>query len=90
MVSFSPICLHCFYCFGHSLRLFGNVFFHALSRSFLLLILCWTAAVTYVDALPNLVDASPDIADASPHTSIKSWTHDDVRKWLKEVGLEDR
>ena len=52
--------------------------------------MCWTAAETYVDASPNLVDSSPDIVDASPHTSIKSWTHDDVRKWLKEVGLEDR
>lgn len=78
------------YCFGHCLRLFRNFFFHALSRSCLLLILCWNAAETYVDASPNLVDSSPDIVDASPHTSIKSWTHDDVRKWLKEVGLEDR
>lgn len=89
-ISFFLICLHCFYCFGHCLRLFRNFCFHALSRSCLLLILCWTAAETYVDASPNLVDASPDIVDASSHTSIKSWTHDDVRKWLKEVGLEDR
>ena len=61
-----------------------------MSRSFLFLIMCWTAAETYVDASPNLVDSSPDVVDASPHTSIKSWTYDDVRKWLKEVGLEDR
>lgn len=77
-------------CFGHCLRLFRYFFVTLCRVAVYLLILCWTAAETYVDASPNLVDASPDIVDASLDTSIKSWTHGDVRKWLKEVGLEDR
>lgn len=31
-----------------------------------------------------------DVVDASPQTSIKSWTCGDVKKWLNDVGLENR
>ena len=34
--------------------------------------------------------AIADSVDASPQTSIKSWTCGDVKKWLNEVGLENR
>ena len=30
------------------------------------------------------------VVDASPQSSIRSWTHGDVKSWLKDVGLEDR
>ena len=30
------------------------------------------------------------VVDASPQSSIRSWTHSDVKSWLKDVGLEDR
>ena len=31
-----------------------------------------------------------NVVDASPQSSIRSWTHSDVKGWLKDVGLEDR
>ena len=34
--------------------------------------------------------AIADSVDASPQTSIKSWTCGDVKKWLNDVGLENR
>ena len=34
--------------------------------------------------------AIADSVDASPQTSIKSWICGDVKKWLNDVGLENR
>ena len=31
-----------------------------------------------------------DVVDASPEFSIRSWSRNDVKSWIKDVGLEDR
>lgn len=38
----------------------------------------------------NLAPAAKDVVDASPQSSIRSWTHSDVKAWLQSVGLENR
>jgi len=38
----------------------------------------------------SIAAAVENVVDASPQSSIRSWTHSDVKSWLKEVGLEDR
>ena len=38
----------------------------------------------------SIAAALENVVDAPSQSSIRSWTHNDVKSWLKDVGLEDR
>jgi len=38
----------------------------------------------------SIAAAVGNVVDASPQSSVRSWTKNDVKSWLEEVGLGDR
>ena len=47
-------------------------------------------AYSRLSRLFSIAAAVENVVDASPQSSIRSWTKNDVKSWLEEVGLGDR